>query len=109
MSLKGINRGTAITLIDLLDQIQELEQIIGFTTSEKDHVRNLRIEIYEAYQKYESLMESIAMQVDVYQKIYTVARSKVIPQKLKTLRKMIPPDDVAYDLLNESIRKSYAV
>ncbi|MCX2473776.1 hypothetical protein OQZ33_05490 [Pedobacter sp. MC2016-05] len=109
MSLKGINRGTVVSMIDLLDQIQQLEQIAGINLGDNREISKLRAEIHEAYQEYDGLMKSIAMQVNVFQEIYSQVRCKVIPQKLRELRKMIPPEDVAYILLKDSILKSHGV
>jgi hypothetical protein len=107
MSLKGINRTTVGNLIGLLDQLEELERIIGTDPYGCDEVKKLKQELIETYQKYESMVREITEQISVYQDLYGKIRFRFVPEKLKSLRRIIPQDSYEFTLLKESIQKSH--
>lgn len=107
MSLKGINKTTARKLVDLLDQLETLERITG-RELETEQIRGLRNDLAEAYEKYELMVNGIAEQVSVYQAIYGKIRFRFVPEKLKSLRRIIPQGTNEYELLKDSIRKSHS-
>jgi len=107
MSLKGISKSTVGNLIGLLDQLEELERIIGTDPDGCDEVKKLKQELIETYQKYECMVREITEQIGVYQDLYGKIRFGFVPEKLKSLRRIIPQDSYEFTLLKESIRKSH--
>jgi len=107
MSLKGISKTTVENLIGLLDQLEELERIIGTNPDGCDEVKKLKQELIETYQKYECMVCEITEQIGVYQDLYSKIRFRFVPKKLKSLRRIIPQDSYEFTLLKESIQKSH--
>jgi hypothetical protein len=109
MSLKGISKATVANMIGLLDQLEELESIIGNDPKGCDQIRDLRVDLIEAYHKYECMVREITEQVGVYQDLYGKIRFRFVPEKLKSLRRIIPQDSYEFILLKESIHKSHLI
>lgn len=109
MSLKGISKTTVTNLIGLLDQLEELEGIMGKDPDGFDQIRNLREDLIETYRKYECMIREITEQVGVYQDLYGKIRFRFVPEKLKSLRRIIPQDSYEFVLLKESIQKSHLI
>ena len=107
MSLKGISKTTVGNLIGLLDQLEELERMIGTDPDGCDEVKKLKQELIETYQKYECMVREITEQIGVYQDLYGKIRFRFVPEKLKSLRRIIPQDSYEFTLLKESIQKSH--
>lgn len=107
MSLKGISKTTVGNLIGLLDQLEELERIIGTNPDGCDEVKKLKQELIETYQKYEHMVRELTEQIGVYQDLYAKIRFRFVPEKLKSLRRIIPQDSYEFTLLKESIHKSH--
>ncbi|WP_025142432.1 hypothetical protein [Pedobacter jeongneungensis] len=109
MSLKGISKATVANMIGLLDQLEELEGIIGNDPKSCDQIRELKLDLIETYHKYERMVSEIAAQVDVYQDLYGKIRFRFVPEKLKSLRRIIPHDSYEFVLLKKSIHKSHLI
>jgi hypothetical protein len=109
MSLKGISKATVANMIGLLDQLEELEGIIGNDPKGCDQIRDLRVDLIETYDKYECMLREITEQVGVYQDLYGKIRFRFVPEKLKSLRRIIPQDSYEFILLKESIHKSHLI
>lgn len=107
MSLKGISKTTVGNLIGLLDQLEELERMIGTDPDGCAEVKKLKQELIETYQKYEFMVREITEQIGVYQDLYGKIRFRFVPEKLKSLRRIIPQDSYEFTLLKESIQKSH--
>ncbi|WP_316843795.1 hypothetical protein [Pedobacter psychrodurus] len=109
MSLKGISKATVANMIGLLDQLEELEGIIGNDPKGCEQIRDLRGDLIETYQRYECMVREITQQIGVYQDLYGKIRFRFVPEKLKSLRRIIPQDSYEFILLKESIHKSHLI
>ncbi|MNI45209.1 hypothetical protein D3C87_786520 [compost metagenome] len=109
MSLKGINKRTVANLIGLLDQLEELDRLLGTSPEACDEVKAFKQDLNEAYRQYERMLSEIAVHVSVCQAIYNKIRLRFIPEKLKGLRRTVPQDSYEFILLRESIRKSHLI
>lgn len=107
MSLKGISKTTVGNLIGLLDQLEELERMIGTELDGCGEIKKLKKELIEIYQKYEHMVREITDQIGVYQDLYAKIRFRFVPEKLKSLRRIIPQDSYEFTVLKESIQKSH--
>jgi len=109
MSLKGISKATVANMIGLLDQLEALEGMIGNDSESCDQIRNLKVDLIETYQRYEHMVREITEQVGVYQDLYGKIRFRFVPEKLKSLRRIIPQDSYEFVLLKDSIHKSHLI
>ncbi|KQM67302.1 hypothetical protein ASE74_07510 [Pedobacter sp. Leaf216] len=109
MSVKGINRATVTNMIGLLEQLEELEGMVGNDPEGCDQIRNLKADLITTYQKYECMVREISEQVGVYQDLYGKIRFRFVPEKLKLLRRTIPQDSYEFVLLKASIQKSHMI
>ena len=109
MSLKGISKATVANIIGLLDQLEVLQGMIGNDPEGCDQIRNLKLDLIETYQRYECMLREITEQVGVYQDLYGKIRFRFVPEKLKSLRRIIPQDSYEFVLLKDSIHKSHLI
>lgn len=109
MSLKGINKRTVSNLIGLLDQLEELDRILGSSPEECDQVKVFKQDLSEAYRQYERMLGEIAVHVGVFQGLYNKVRLRFVPEKLRGLQRTVPQDSYEFILLRESIQKSHLI